>query len=87
MHSHGYGRGRNPILITTPVASVADLSRAISAAVFGPARPAPTNLDGLADLLRESRVTRVIVSDWLLDPAATRSVLEVFGDNSVELVR
>lgn len=87
MYSHGFGRGRNPVLITSPVASVEELARAISTAVFGPSRPAPKNLDGLADLLRETRVSRVIVSDWQLDEASTERVLEVFEDTGVGLVR
>lgn len=87
MHSNGFGRGRNPVLITTPVHSVEELAWAISAAVFGSGRPAPRNLDGLADLLRESQATRVIVSDWRLDDLATEHVLAVFADIGVGLVR
>lgn len=87
MHSNGFGRGRNPVLITTPVHSVEELAWAISTAVFGPGRPAPRNLDGLADLLRESRVTRVVVTDWYLDAVATERVLAIFGDLGVTLIR
>ena len=82
-----YRRERNPVLLTQPVATIADVAEGISCAVFGPERPAPTNLDGLADLLREARVSRVIAGDWQLSPAQTRRVLEVFRDNGVALVR
>ncbi|WP_175934649.1 hypothetical protein [Corynebacterium sp. Marseille-P4321] len=87
MHSYGYGRRRNPILITSPVSDVAELSAAISAAVFGRERPAPRNLDGLADLLREVGTAKVVVSDWCIDDDRTRMVLQVFADVGVELVR
>ena len=87
MYNTPHHRGRNPILLTSPVATVAELTAAISQAVFGCERPAPRNLDGLADLLRESRITRVIACDWQLDPNATRRVVEVFRDNNVTLSR
>ena len=49
-------------------------------------RPAAANLDALADLLRETRVKRVVVADCGLPEASLRSVLEVFADEGVELV-
>lgn len=87
MYRTAHGRGRNPVLLTAPVASVADVAAGISHAVFGSERPAPHNLDGLADLLREARVTRVIACDWQLPTADTMRVLQVFSDNDVALVR
>lgn len=87
MYSFGFGRGRNPVLITSPVNSVAELNSAISAAVFGRSRPAPRNLDGLADLLREAGMPKVIVSDWRLSDDETQKVLRVFADIGVALVR
>ena len=87
MYNTSHHRGRNPILLTAPVASVAELAAAISHAVFGYERPAPRNLDGLADLLRESRISRVIACDWQLDAEDTRRVVEVFRDNDVTLSR
>lgn len=83
----GHDRGRNPVLLTAPVSTVADVARDISAAVFGPERPAPANLDGLADVLREARVTRVTASDWRLSAGETKRVEEVFRDNGVRLSR
>lgn len=83
----GPQRGRNPVLLTAPVGTVADVARDISAAVFGPDRPAPENLDGLADVLREARVTRVAASDWRLSAGDTRRVEEVFRDIGVRLSR
>ena len=87
MYRTSHGRGRNPVLLTATVENVADLATGISYAVFGPERPAPHNFDGLADLLREARVTRVIASDWQLPAADTMRVLQVFSDNDVALVR
>lgn len=87
MYRTGHGRGRNPVLITAPVASVADVCAALSGSVFGPERPAPRNLDGLADLLREAHLTRVVACDWRLPADDTRKVLAVFRDNRVELMR
>ena len=87
MYRTGHGRGRNPILLTGPVSTVADVCVALSGSVFGPERPAPRNLDGLADLLREARPARVIASDWRLPADDTRKVLAVFRDNRVELMR
>lgn len=55
--------------------------------MFGRERPAPRNLDGLADLLREVGTAKVVVSDWRIDDDRTRMVLQVFADVGVELVR
>ena len=66
---------------------IADVAGAISVAVFGPERPAPRNLDGLADLLREARPARVVACDWHLPADETRKVAAIFRDNRVELVR
>lgn len=73
--------------IAGPVGTVVELAEALSAAVFGPRRPAPRNLDGLADLLREARVGEVAVRGWRLSPAAGERVEEVFRDNGVRLRR
>ena len=74
MYSTSHHRGRNPILLTAPVASVAELAAAISHAVFGCERPAPRN-------------SRVIACDWQLNAEDTRRVVEVFRDNDVVLSR
>ena len=87
MYRTGHGRNRNPVLLTAPVHTVADVAGAISVAVFGPERPAPHNLDGLADLLREARPARVVACDWHLPADETRKVAAIFRDNRVELVR
>lgn len=87
MYRTGHGRSRNPVLLTAPVGSVADVCAALSVAVFGRERPAPTNLDGLADLLREAHPARVVACDWQLPADETRKVVAVFRDNRVELVR
>lgn len=75
------------MLIDAPVTSLHDLTTAISTAAFGPLRPAPRNLDGLADLLRETQVSRVIVPAWCLDEDAAERVMRVFDDLGVDLVR
>ncbi len=50
------------------------------------ARPVPRNLDALADLLREARVKRVVVTDWGMPEASRGGLLEVLADEGVELV-
>lgn len=49
------------------------------------ARPVPHNLDALADLLRETRVTRVVVTDWEIPEASIGGLLEVLADDGVAL--
>lgn len=51
------------------------------------ARPVPCNLDALADLLRETRVKRVVVTDWGIPEASIGGLLEVLADEGVELSR
>ena len=51
------------------------------------ARPVPRNLDALADLLRETRVKRVVVTDWGMQEASIGGLLEVLADEGVELSR
>lgn len=51
------------------------------------ARPVPRNLDALADLLRETRVKRVVVTDWGMPEASIGGLLEVLADEGVELSR
>ena len=82
------------VFVTRPVRSVEDLGAAIIAAVYGAgaseaadARPVPRNLDALADLLRETRVTRVVVTDWGMPEASIGGLLEVLADEDVELSR
>lgn len=87
MYKAAHGRWRNPVLLTAPVSSVAELAEAISHAAFGSERPAPSNLDGLADLLREARITHIVASDWQLGAEDTRRVGIVFRDNNVTLYR
>jgi len=82
------------VFVTRPVRSIEDLGAAIIAAVYGAgasedadARPVPRNLDALADLLRETRVTRVVVTDWGMPEASIGGLLEVLADEDVELSR
>ncbi|MCG7296599.1 hypothetical protein MHJ86_06970 [Corynebacterium afermentans] len=51
------------------------------------ARPVPRNLDALADLLRETRVKRVVVTDWGMPEASIGGLLEVLADEGIELSR
>lgn len=84
------------VFLTRPVRTVEDLGAAIIAAVYGAgaatspagspdARPVPRNLDALADLLRETRVKRVVVTDWGMPEASIGGLLEVLADEGVEL--
>ena len=90
------------VFVMRPVRSIEDLGAAIIAAVYGAgaseaaaapdaaspdARPVPRNLDALADLLRETRVTRVVVTDWGMPEASIGGLLEVLADEGVELSR
>ena len=77
------------VFLTRPVRSIEDLGAAIIAAVYGAAdsRPVPRNLDALADLLRETRVKRVVVTDWEIPEASIGGLLEVLADEGVELSR
>lgn len=77
------------VFVTRPVRSIEDLGAAIIAAVYGAtdSRPVPRNLDALADLLRETRVTRVVVTDWGMPEASIGGLLEVLTDEGVELSR
>ena len=84
------------VFLTRPVRSVEDLGAAIIAAVYGvgekagasshEARPVPRNLDALADLLRETRVKRVVVTDWRVPEASIGGLLEALADEGVKLV-
>ena len=91
------------VFVMRPVRSIEDLGAAIIAAVYGAApaspdgassdaaspdaRPVPRNLDALADLLRETRVTRAVVTDWGMPEASIGGLLEVLADEGVELSR
>ena len=87
------------VFVMRPVRSIEDLGAAIIAAVYGAgvaaspdgaspdARPVPRNLDALADLLRETRVKRVVVTDWGMPEASIGGLLEVLADEGVELSR
>ena len=81
----------HPVFVTRPVRSVEDLGSAIIVAAYGPAeteaRPVPRNLDALADLLRETQVRRVVVTDWQVPEASIGGLLDVFADASVGLAR
>lgn len=81
----------NPVFVTRPVRSVEDLGAAIIAAAYGPAeteaRPVPRNLDALADLLRETQVRRVVVTDWQVPEVSVAGLLDVLADEGVELTR
>ncbi|MCH6197543.1 hypothetical protein MHT86_08560 [Corynebacterium mastitidis] len=77
----------NPLLITGRLASRQDLYRALACCLLPRHRPAPTNLDGMADLLREARVRTVICAQWELPAADSRAVRAVLGDLGITLQR
>lgn len=82
-----HNRRFNPVLVTSPVRTRSDLFGALANVLYPAERRAPTNLDGLADLLRETRVRRVIVSHWELNDDDSRQLSRVFKDVGAELVR
>ena len=49
------------------------------------ARPVPRNLDALADLVRETQIKRVVVTDWRVPGASIGGLLEVLADEGVAL--
>lgn len=81
----------HPVFVTRPVRAVEDLGAAIIVAAYGCAaaetRPVPRNLDALADLLRETQVRRVVVTDWRVPEASIGGLFDVFADTGVELDR
>lgn len=78
----------NPIFVTRTVRSLEDLARAVLSATYGrdDDRPVPTNLDALADLLRETGVGRVVVVDWRVEGSSSSKLRAVFEGEGVELV-
>lgn len=77
----------NPILITHPIRSRDDLYVALAATTYRGNRPAPQNLDAMADLLREFRVCKIICANWQLPDTEGQAVLSVFTDLQIELQR
>lgn len=76
----------HPVWVGT-VGSKSQLNSVLSRELFGPERPAPTNLDGLADLLRESGVKQVVVRNWRLPVEESVQVEAVLADVGVRLYR
>lgn len=76
---------RNPIIITTPVREPRDLYDALARATYRAGRPAPRNLDGMADLIREFGVSRVLCAHWRLPDSDDARVRAVLADLGVEL--
>lgn len=55
-------------------------------AAWGSERAAPRNLDGLADLLRETQLVSVSVGgSWRIDADSTEDIAVVFSDCGVSL--
>lgn len=77
----------NPILITHPILNRVDLYKALADNTYNKQRPAPKNLDGMADLLREFRVSKIICADWRLHGEEARDVLRVLEDLQINLQR
>ncbi|MBC3185136.1 hypothetical protein H7347_00820 [Corynebacterium sp. zg-331] len=74
-----------PLLITRPLASRHDLYQALARCLFRGERSAPTNLDAMADLLRETQVRTIVCAQWDLPTADDRAVREVLGDLGIAL--
>lgn len=61
-----------------------DFFTLLGRAAWGVDRPAPTNLDGMADLLREARVLSISVRGvWTVDAAQTGRIRAVLADQGV----
>ncbi len=80
----------NPILINHSLRCRQDFFDALTAISYRDCvtpRPAPTNLDGMADLLREARAGKIIASDWRLDDADTSRISGILDDLGITLCR
>ncbi|MBZ8178442.1 hypothetical protein GP475_08255 [Corynebacterium poyangense] len=77
----------NPILITSPVCTRSDFYSAVGDALCHDQRPAPRNLDGLADLLREFRVEQIICAHWCLEESEEKALHRIFEDLNITLHR
>ncbi|KGF21655.1 hypothetical protein [Corynebacterium tuscaniense] len=80
------------VVLVRPVYSIADLGLGIIAAVYDDedltdARPVPRNLDALADLLRETQVSRLVVANWRVCEELTAALLHVFDNEGILLSR
>lgn len=78
------------ILLTSEVGSRGQFFTALASALRLPGRghrPAPTNLDDMADLLRETHVDKVICSHCSLDHSDEHALRQVFDDLGIAWVR
>lgn len=76
----------NTIVIARPVRSIEDLGAGILDAVYASdARPVPRNLDALADLLRETQASRLVVSDWRVPEEQSKRLRQVLALEGVQL--
>lgn len=76
----------NTIVIARPVRSIEDLGAGILDAVYASdERPVPRNLDALADLLRETRANRLVVSEWRVPEEQSRRLRQVLALEGVQL--
>lgn len=80
----------SPVLLTLEISTREEFFAALASALRLPKqvhRPAPTNLDGMADLLKEAKVKKVISSNCQLPAADLAAIRSVFDDLGVVLVR
>jgi len=76
----------NTIVIARPVRSIEDLGAGILDAVYASdERPVPRNLDALADLLREIRANRLVVSEWRVPEEQSKRLRQVLALEGVQL--
>lgn len=83
-------RNSSPVLLTAKVDSKSSFFAALASALRLPqraSRPAPGNLDDMADLLREAGVDRIICSHCLLAEPDERALRQVFSDLGIAWVR
>lgn len=63
-----------------------DFFQLVGRAAWGTGRPSPTNLDGLADLLKETGLVSITVYGmWQIDEKAASAIRRVCEDQSVLL--
>lgn len=80
----------SPVLLTHEISTREEFYTALASALRLPKqvhRPAPTNLDGMADLLKEANVKKVLTSHCRLSDSDIAAIRAVFDDLGVVLVR
>lgn len=77
----------HPILINATLHTRSDLFHALAGLLPSHARRSPTNLDAMADILKELHATKIVCSDWRMGTEETARITRIFDDLGIRLVR